>query len=96
MKCSICNILCINPNGLCISSNNIATVKEDGTIICSGCLSVLDMMGSTIKNDNTTIKEENVKVIKINSINSVFCPKCKDRFSNQVCKCGFKNPLFRK
>jgi hypothetical protein len=95
MNCSVCNILCIKPDGLHISANNIANIKDDGTIICTACLSIVDMMGSTMKNDNIPIKEE-PKVIKNNSTNSVFCPKCKERFSTQVCNCGFKNPLFRK
>jgi hypothetical protein len=50
------------------------------------------MMGS-----ETKIKKEEPKIVKtINATNSVFCPKCKERFSTQNCKCGFKNPLFRK
>ena len=42
-------------------------------------------------------KEEDVnQTVQIASSTSVYCAKCKDRFTTRLCKCGFKNPLFRK
>ena len=91
MNCTVCNIICIKPDENYKSSNNIANIRN-GSIVCNACVSVLDMMGS-----ETKIKKEEPKIVKTNnSTNSVFCNKCKERFSTQACKCGFKNPLFRK
>lgn len=91
MNCSICNIICIKPDEKYKSSNNIANIRN-GSIICNACLSVIDMMGS-----ETKIKKEEPKIIKTAiTSNSILCPKCKERFSSQICNCGFKNPLFRK
>jgi hypothetical protein len=92
MNCTVCNIICIKPDENCKSSNNIANFRN-GSIICNACVAVLDMMGSETKTKTDT-KKEQVKVI--NPANSILCPKCRERFSEQTCKCGFKNPLFRK
>ena len=91
MNCTVCNIVCIKSDEFNNSSNNVANIRN-GSIICNTCISVLDMMGS-----ETKIKKEEPKIIKTNnSITSINCPKCKERFSTQSCQCGFKNPLFRK
>ncbi len=93
MNCSVCNITCIKSNENSKSSDmniNIANFRN-GSIICNACVTVLDMMGTETK---IITKKEEPKIIK--TISSIYCPKCKDRFSEQICKCGFKNPLFRK
>ena len=92
MICSVCNITCVKPDENCKSSNNIANFRN-GSIFCNACISVLDMMGSENKT-KIEIKKEPIKII--NPANSILCPKCRERFSTQICNCGFKNPLFRK
>jgi len=92
MNCSVCNIICVRPDENCKSSNNISNIRN-GYIICNACVSVLDMMGSENKT-KIEIKKEHDKVI--NPVNSILCPMCRVRFSERICKCGFKNPLFRK
>jgi hypothetical protein len=94
MNCSICNIICIKPDEKYKSSNNIANIRN-GSIICNACVAVLDMMGSETKSE-TKIEKNEVKNKIIITSNSILCPKCKERFSSQICNCGFKNPLFRK
>ena len=92
MNCSVCNIICVNPDENCKSSNNIANLRN-GSIICNACISVIDMMGSNTKTE-TKIEKDEMKII--NTTNSILCPKCRKRFLTQTCNCGFKNPLFRK
>lgn len=99
MNCTVCNIVCIKSDEFNNSSNNVANIRND-SIICNTCVSVLDMMGSETKiKKEEQIKKEEPKIIKLktnNSITLIYCPKCKKNFSTQSCKCGFKNPLFRK
>ncbi len=112
MNCSICETSCIIPDGSVLyrSSANVAVVKEDGTIMCMACSEVSEWASSVttvtkVKKDTSIkkpVKDQNKPqkiekpVESTQSASSVYCSKCKDRFSTRVCKCGFKNPLFRK
>lgn len=91
MNCTVCNITCIKPDEKSKSSNNVANIRN-GSIICNACLAVIDMMGPNTKTETKIVKQE----IKTKTNNSIICPKCKESFSTQICKCGFKNPLYRK
>lgn len=93
------------------SSANVAVKKDDGIIICTACSEISDWADSVVGVNKTNIKKDqcvnktnNTKTEKpvsnsnnANNVGSmVHCPKCNDKFSTRVCKCGFKNPLFRK
>ena len=107
MNCLLCETLCVIPDGsiLYSSTTNIAVIKEDGIIMCIACSEVSDWANSStfIKKDPSDKKEkpsdkkEDVnQTVQTASSTSVYCAKCKDRFTTRLCKCGFKNPLFRK
>jgi hypothetical protein len=128
MKCSLCEISCIIPDGIVMSrsSANIAVVKEDGTILCTACSEVSDWACSVTSSKKPIVQTQPNKLDQIQpnkpdqiqpnkpdqiqpnkpdqiqpnkqaqSVSSVYCLKCKDRFSTKVCKCGFKHPLYRK
>ena len=115
MKCSLCEISCIIPDGIvmCRSSANVAVFKEDGTIMCTACSEVSDWACSVTSSKKTIVQTQTNKPNQTQtqtqpnqtqtqtnkseqSVSSVYCLKCKDRFSTKVCKCGFKHPLYRK
>ena len=112
MKCSLCEVQCIIPDGtvLYTSSKNFAVVNQAGAVMCMACSEVSDWACSNIsvcKTDSKSNKTKKEDLINqqtsptnpaspISSPNSIYCSKCKDRFSTRLCKCGNKNPLFRK
>ncbi len=48
-----------------------------------------------IKKDQPTSKVSQPASKKITSFVTICCPKCNSQFSDRLCSCGFKNPLYR-
>jgi predicted RNA-binding Zn-ribbon protein involved in translation (DUF1610 family) len=73
---------------------NYEYAETQSKLLCLECQSLHDF-----KDDLNKIskKEKPVKTKQIITNDIVIrCPKCKNTFSEKKCKCGFKNPLFKK
>jgi hypothetical protein len=96
MICSTCSANCTLPNENINRTNtrNIAIIIN-GIVKCIPCNDISDLLCDSIDLDKPVkiVKNEIVKPTKNNI--SMNCPKCKKKFTEKNCACGFKNPLFR-
>ena len=88
--CSSCSIICNQLN-----TRTIAIALQNKTYLCLPCSEIQDLLS----NDTNKKQVEPTKLTKLikptNSKNILMCPKCKIKFSDARCKCGFKNPLYK-
>lgn len=105
MICTLCGEPCTKVlNKQC---SNIGRVGSDGKDYCLKCHEVAIFMGDLAEKPPAT-KEKSTTVSKPaavaspmasamkTSVTSIFCPKCQASFTERQCKCGFKNPLFKR
>ena len=84
----ICSI-CLNESSSFILKDNIIT--------CINCMEIQEW-GDTLNSNKKPIIKKEKKIIKkiLTPTTTIRCSKCKNLFSEQICKCGYINPLFRK
>ena len=97
MNCKYCNNTCDDNTTIISSDNkNIAIILNDGTISCVPCSEIDFLFGNNIP-IKKTIQSEQIHIPKQSKqlTQQIKCPKCKIKFSEKKCVCGFKNPLLR-
>ncbi len=99
----MCNQQCNIPSDTKLSSK-FAVTLTNGTIICTGCQDFLLWTNASGISEEPKFEtkltappkpHQPKEVKKTSSVMMINCPKCKSKFSEQTCSCGFKNPLFR-
>lgn len=97
MECSICKNICDLPTNNTNNTKNIAIVSDTGLIRCLPCYEISDLLSNDkpiIKTIQKTTTLDEIKPI-IKTKQQIMCPKCKKKFSEKMCNCGFKNPIYR-
>ncbi len=84
-------IICTACSEICDWASSVVSVNKATTTVNSKKDPSINskIIDKTIKSKSNTNNANNVG-------NMVHCPKCNEKFGTRVCKCGFKNPLYRK
>jgi hypothetical protein len=101
MECPICNNYCNLPNEKKLNGR-FAILDSTDRLVCNECYDILDWAVTTcnstpiIKSKKSKPKVESKKKDnQSSSLMMINCPKCHNIFADKICKCGYKNPLFR-